>query len=315
MGAACGGGRSGAVIVAGQRAVSERPERSILRGMPASQDATSDTDRATTPDAPRATPAGTATDPVAPRPAAERRRTLAHTTPALLVRAAHPRQALLTATALAVAAAMSGRPGREVGLVLATVVVGQAILGWHNDLVDRERDAEAPAGQPTGRTRKPLATGLLEPGTTWFALACGVLLLIPLAISHGITAGSLYLVSVACGLLANVALRRGLLSWLPWAAAWALYPAFLSYGGWGGQALGDPPQPALVALAALLGVCVHILCALPGLVADHRRGDRHLPLRLGLRIGATRLLVLTLIAATALVAAIVAVGAEVGLRA
>ena len=81
---------------------------------------------------------------------------------------------------------------------------------------------------------------------------------------------------------------------MTWAASYALYPAFLSYGGWGGQATGDPPEVAMVVLAAALGVGVHFLCALPGLVADHEDGFRHLPLRVALKIGATRLLVVSL---------------------
>src|SRR5262245_49394817 len=67
-------------------------------------------------------------DPPRPR-RRERRRTLAHATPVLLLRAAHPRVAVLTAGGLAIAAAIAGRPSREVGLVLATVLVGQALLG------------------------------------------------------------------------------------------------------------------------------------------------------------------------------------------
>src|SRR5689334_25057182 len=67
---------------------------------------------------------------------------LARLTPVLLVRAAHPRQALVTAAGLAVAAALSGRPGREVALVAATVLVGQGVLGWDNDLVDERADRE-----------------------------------------------------------------------------------------------------------------------------------------------------------------------------
>jgi hypothetical protein len=237
----------------------------------------------------------------------ERRRTLAHTTPVLLLRAAHPRQALLTAGGLAVAAAVSGRAGREVALVLVTVLVGQAVLGWHNDLVDRRRDA---ARLPSG---KPIADGYLDPGTAWFALTCGVLLVVPLSIQNGVTAGAVYLGSVAVGVLANVVLRRGPLSWLPWAVAYALYPFFLSYGGWGGDATGGPPQPAMVALAALLGVGVHVLCALPGLVADHEDGVRHLPLRIALRTGATRLLVLALAWTVLCLVAMLVVGNSVGL--
>jgi hypothetical protein len=237
----------------------------------------------------------------------ERRRTLAHTTPVLLTRAAHPRQGLLTATGLAVAAAVSGRAGREVALVFATVLVGQAVLGWHNDLVDQRRDARR---LPSG---KPIADGYLESGTAWFALTCAVLLLIPLAVSNGVTAGCAYLASVAIGLVGNVVLRGSLLSWLPWAVAFALYPAFLSYGGWGGQAEGTPPQVAMVALAAALGIGVHVLCALPGLVADHEDGVRHLPLRIAMRIGATRLLVLAVAWTVLVVAGMLVVGNSVGL--
>jgi hypothetical protein len=125
-----------------------------------------------------------------------------------------------------------------------------------------------------------------------------VLLLVPLAVGNGVPAGLCYLASVAVGLLGNLdnrLLRRGLLSWLPWAVSFGLYPAFLSYGGWGGRAEGDPPQPALVALAALLGVGLHFLTALWGLVADDEDGWTYLPLRVGRRTGATRLLVLSLV--------------------
>lgn len=242
-----------------------------------------------------------------PRRRAERRRTLAHMTPVLLLRAAHPRQALITATGLAVAAALSGRAGREVGLVFATVLVGQAVLGWHNDLVDRRRDAlRLPSG-------KPIADGYLESDTAWFVLVCGVLLVVPLAVSNGVTAGSIYLATLGVGLTGNVVLRRGVLSWLPWAAAFAGYPAFLSYGGWGGAATGAPPEVAMVVLAAALGVGVHVLCALPGLVADHEDGHRHLALRLALRIGATRLLALALAWTVLAVVGLLVVGNSVGL--
>jgi len=237
----------------------------------------------------------------------ERRRTLAHTTPVLLIRAAHPRQALLTAAGLAGAAALAGRPGREVGLVLVTALVGQAVLGWHNDLVDRRRDAKR---LPSG---KPIADGYLDPATAWFALGCGVLLLVPLAISNGVTAGCFYLASVGIGVMSNVVLRQGWFSWLTWAASYALLPGFLSYGGWGGQTTGNPPELPMVALAAALGIGVHFLCALPGLVADHEDGIRHLPLRVALKVGATRLLVITLAWTALALVGLLLVGNAVGL--
>ncbi len=230
-----------------------------------------------------------------------------HLVPVLLVRAAHPRQALLTAFAMALAAAISGRAPREVALVLATVLVGQTVLGWDNDLVDEQSDRAA------ARTDKPLATGTLDRGTLGFALACAALLLVPLALSSGIAAGLAYLASVATGLAGNRWLRASVLSWVPWAVSFALYPAYLSYGGWGGAAHGSPPTLAMTALAAALGVGVHVLTSLPGLVDDRAAGREHLPLRLALRVGAPRLLVLTTAFCVVVVGLAAVVGSTVGL--
>lgn len=226
------------------------------------------------------------TTPESHPPRASGRLGLRERLPVLLLQAAHPRQAVVVALFVAICAAVSGRPGREVAAVLATVLVGQAILGWHNDLVDRRRDArhDVPG--------KPIAQDRLDPGTAWFALTCAALLVVPLSITSGVTAGSAYLISLVVGLLGNVVLRRGLLSWLSWAVAWGLLPAYLSYGGWGGAFEGEPPSTLMTVLFALLGVGVHVLRAVWGLVADNEDGWTYLPLRLGLRLGATRLLVL-----------------------
>ena len=227
--------------------------------------------------------------------------------PVLLVRAAHPRQALLTAIGLGVAAALSGRPAREVALVGVTVLVGQALLGWDDDLADERSD------RADGRDTKPLVAGTLDRGTLGFALVCAVLLVVPLALSSGIAAGLSYLLSLAVAVLGNRLLRAGRWSWLPWAIAFALYPAYLSYGGWGGAADGHPPTAAMTVAAALLGVGVHVLSSLRGLVDDNRAGRRTLPLRLALRVGAPRLLVLTGLYCTLVVGAILVIGSTVGL--
>ena len=228
--------------------------------------------------------------------------------PVHLVRAAHPLHAVLMAAVLAVAALASGRPGREAGLVAATVLVGQAVIGWHNDVVDRTRDAAHE------RRGKPVASGALEVGTVWFAIACGVLLVVPLALGNGVTAGVAYLLSVAAALIGNVALRRTPFSWLPWAASYGLLPAFLSYGGWGGQAQGEPPTVVVTVLAALLGVAVHILLALPDLVDDNADGLRHLPLRLAVRVGAPRLMWISIAVTAFLAVSLVVAAMTVGLH-
>lgn len=247
--------------------------------------------------------------PTPPSATGVRTRRVLDSTPVLLARAAHPRQAVLTAVLMGVAAALADRPTDELGLVVLTVLVGQCVLGWHNDLVDRRRDTAH------DRPGKPVADGRLDPGTVWFALACAVLLVVPLSVSHGTTAGLFYLGSLLVGLLANVVLRTGVLSFVPWAAAYALYPAFLSYAGTTAQPEGVAPQPAMVVLAALLGIGVHLLTALWGLVADHEDGWTYLPLRLGLKLGAARLLALTSTYLGLVVAGLAVTGTLVGLRA
>jgi 4-hydroxybenzoate polyprenyltransferase len=267
-------------------------------------------------DAPRRTPQ--ATPATAPRPAparptegaggaGKRPFRLGETLPLLLVRAAHPKQALLTALGLSVAAGLSDRPLREVGLVLVTVLVGQTMLGWDNDLVDRARD------QRHGLPGKPIASGLLDPGTVWFSLTCAMLLVVPLSLSAGTRAGGAYLIALLIGLIGNRVLRGSVLSFLPWVLQFGLYPAYLAYGGWNGIGPDTPPTVVMTVLAGLLGLGVHFLRALPGLVPDNSDGLRSLPLRVALRTGAPRLLVLSSVFTGAVVVAQLIAGQAIGL--
>lgn len=205
-----------------------------------------------------------------------------------LVLAAHPVAAVAMATGLSAAAALSGRGTAEVVLVAATVLCGQATVGWIDDVADRHRDAAV------GREDRPVARGWVEPGTVTFSTACVVLLLVPLSVAHGTIAGAAYLLSVAALWVYHLFLKKSVLSWVPWTVSFGLLPAFLSYGGIGGGVQGDPPTQAMTAVAAALGLGVHVLTALPDLVHDHSNGLRHLPLRVALRTGAPRLLWLTL---------------------
>ncbi|MDN5896589.1 MAG: hypothetical protein L0H93_21530, partial [Nocardioides sp.] len=74
------------------------------------------------------------------RPARTARLELRRTLPVALARAAHLRQGLLVTLVVTGSAALAGRSAEETALVLATVLVGQAVLGWHNDAVDAGRD-------------------------------------------------------------------------------------------------------------------------------------------------------------------------------
>jgi 4-hydroxybenzoate polyprenyltransferase len=224
-----------------------------------------------------------------------------------LVMAAHPLVAVTMAVALAGAATFTGRSTLEVGLVALTVLVGQVTVGWLADVVDRDRDQQA------GRADRPVALGWVDPGTVTFAIAVAVLALVPLSIANGTYAGLAHLGAVASWWLYELWFKKNLLSWLPWAVAFGLLPAFLSYGGLGGGMHGGPPTWAMTLLAALLGIGVHFLRALPHLVQDHQTGLRHLPLRIALKVGAPKLLWVS-VTWTALVSAgIVVAGLTVGI--
>jgi len=267
-------------------------------------------------DASARTPQAAPTKPskVAPPPASDaehhqdrRAFRLGATLPVLLIRAAHPKQALLTALGLAAAAGLAGRPAREAGLVFLTVLVGQTLLGWDNDLVDRVRDErhELPG--------KPIAQGMLDPGTVWFSVTCALLLVVPLSLSAGSRAGGAYLVALVIGFVGNRFLRGSVLSFVPWMLSFGLYPAYLTYGGWNGVASDTPPTVTATVLAGLLGLGVHVLRALPGLVPDNVDGLRSLPLRLALKVGAPRLLVFAGIFTGTVAVAFVITGQALGL--
>lgn len=223
-----------------------------------------------------------------------------------LALSSHPLPTAAMTIALTAAAALQGRPAEEVGLVAATVFTGQLTVGWMNDLVDRKRDKEV------GREDKPVAMGWIDPSNVAFAIACVTLLVVPLSIANGTYAGIAHLGAVLSAWMYNLWFKRSALSWLPYAVSFGLLPAFLSYGGLGGGMHGGPPTIAMTVLAGLLGIGIHFLNALPDLVEDNRTGLKHLPLRIALRIGAPKLLWIsmawTALAAVGVVIAALTVG-------
>jgi 4-hydroxybenzoate polyprenyltransferase len=222
--------------------------------------------------------------------------------------ASHPVFSVAVAVGVAGAAALSGRTLREVGLVLVTVLVGRMTAGWLNDVADRERDIAV------DRQDKPVAREWVDPGTLTFSVACATCLLVPLSISNGTVAGIAHLLSVAAAWAYNTRIKVTVMSWAPWAVSFALFPTFLSYGGWGGGVHGGPPTLVMTLLAALLGVGLHVQTALPDLVEDNRNKVRSLPLRVALKTGAPKLLVITLAFNALVVAGLVVAGLTVGLR-
>jgi 4-hydroxybenzoate polyprenyltransferase len=199
-----------------------------------------------------------------------------------VVRASRPRVGVLTALAVALTAHLIGRPFGQVSLILLTVLVGQAILGWHNDLTDEVDDRRHEL------THKPLVSGPITARTLWIALTIAAIALIPLAISVGIKAGLFYVGSVLVAMTGNVVLRTGPLSFLSWAASYALLVPYLSYAGDGPHSTGRAPEVAMIACFALVGIGIHVAVSLWGLVNDDADGWTSLPLALGRKFGATQ---------------------------
>jgi 4-hydroxybenzoate polyprenyltransferase len=222
------------------------------------------------------------------------------------VRAVHPRQALAFAVVVGALVALTGRPAREVVVSAATVLVAQLILGLVNDLFDVDHDRMG------GARNKPIAEGIIPRGNASFAIAVLLLLVIPLSLQNGIEAGLFVLATLPVGYVHNRWLHTTPLSWVGWSATFALLTFFVTYGGWGREADGSAPLTSFVLLCAALGLCVHFLTSLPDLVVDNQARVRHLPLRIALRTGATRLMILTIVLTVGVLAAIVYTTAQAG---
>lgn len=178
----------------------------------------------------------------------------------------------MAVTALTTAiAASAGRGLSGCVLVAATVLSGQLSIGWSNDLLDAARDRAA------GRRDKPLATGEILTRTVTVACALAVAACVPLSLASGWRAGLAHLVVVACGWAYNVQFKRTVLSFLPYAVAFGLLPAYVVLG------LDGHPAPAwwIVVAGSLLGVGAHCLNVVPDLADDVAAGIRGLPHRLG----------------------------------
>ena len=215
-----------------------------------------------------------------------------------ILRAVHPRQAVAFAVVVGALVALMGRPTREVLIAAAAVLVAQLVMGLVNDVHDIGAD------RASGVSGKPLAEGIVPPGNATFLIAALLLLVLPLSLQNGTAAGLCLLATLVVGLVHNRWLHGTALSWVGWSATFALLSYFVTLGGWGREADGSAPYTSFVLLSAVLGLLVHFLTSLPDLVADNLSGVRHLPLRVALRTGAPRLLVLTMVATVVVVAAL-----------
>ncbi|MBT2441777.1 UbiA family prenyltransferase [Streptomyces sp. ISL-36] len=180
--------------------------------------------------------------------------------------------AAVTALTALLAAAVGLGPG-ACARAVAAVAAGQLSIGWCNDRLDLARDRAA------GRRDKPLAAGTLRPTTVGAAACVALLACIPLSLACGFRAGWVHLGCVAAAWTYNLWLKQTIASWLPYAVAFGLLPAFLTLA-----LPGSPwPPPWLTAAAALLAVGAHFANVLPDIEEDVAGGVLGLPQRLGRR--------------------------------
>lgn len=190
-----------------------------------------------------------------------------------LLAATHPAPAaMVTLFALALALGVGAGLGR-VALITAAVGAGQLSIGWSNDWLDAGRDRQV------GRTDKPTVTGDVSPGTLRAGAIGTAAVSVVLGLVAGPVAGLANLGVVAGGWVYNLWFKRTAWSWLPYAVAFGLLPAFVVAAAGGGRVVAG----WAVLAGALLGVGAHVANVLPDLDDDRATGVRGLPHRLGRR--------------------------------
>ncbi|MEU8833831.1 MULTISPECIES: UbiA family prenyltransferase [Streptomyces] len=208
-----------------------------------------------------------------------------------LLLSAHPAPALAVTALITALGAAAGRDVLGSCLVALAVLTGQLSVGWSNDRIDLARDTAA------HRRDKPLVAGEVGMRSVSVAACAALLLCTPLSLANGAAAGGAHLIGVAAAWSYNLGVKRTRWSWLPYALAFGLLPAFLTL------ALPGHPWPAawVMAAGALLGVGAHFTNVLPDIDADLAAGVRGLPQRLGRRRSRTVAALALLAASAALV--------------
>ncbi|MFV2145647.1 UbiA family prenyltransferase [Isoptericola sp. G70] len=190
-----------------------------------------------------------------------------------MVAATHPvPAAVVTLFALALALPVAPTIGRAL-LVTAAVGAGQLSIGWSNDWLDAARDRQV------GRTDKPTVRGSVTPATLRTGAFVAAAVSAVLGLAAGPVAGVANVGVVAGGWAYNLGLKRTAWSWLPYAVAFGLLPAFVVAAAGGGRVVAG----WAVLAGALLGVGAHVANVLPDLDDDRATGVRGLPHRLGRR--------------------------------
>jgi 4-hydroxybenzoate polyprenyltransferase len=156
-------------------------------------------------------------------------------------------------------------------VIAFTVFTGQLVVGWSNDLYDFSDD------QRHGRTNKPLVSGLI----TQTYLRKWLIFMVPFSFAVnllgplGIKGGLLYWLGIGCGVAYNFYFKFTLLSPLPFAIAFALFPSCIAVS----KSINPPVWMWLG--GALLGTAAHFVNVVKDLEQDRDSQINGLPQRMG----------------------------------
>jgi heme o synthase len=187
-----------------------------------------------------------------------------------LIRACHPEPTIAVSVVAAVLAIAVGRSAGGVILVFFTLLSSQLTIGWTNDWLDANRDAEV------GRTDKPIPSGAISRRAVGIGALVAGIASVPIALASG-WPGLVIIGATVAGLAYDWPLKFTVFSIVPYLVAFGALAAYVPM-----TRAGSPVPPWwLIAAGALLGGGAHFANALPDLADDARTGVRGLPHRLG----------------------------------
>ena len=189
----------------------------------------------------------------------------------LLLLASHPAPALAVTVVVSTLAWRTGWSSTSLALFAIAMLSGQLSVGWSNDAHDAHMDAAA------DRLDKPVVAASLSVRLLWRCALLALALSVVTSFAAAGAAGGFHVVSLAAAWAYNLRLSRTNWSWLPYALAFGLLPAFITLGL-------DPPQPPdiwsiLVFIA--LGVAAHLANAAQDAATDAEYGYTTAAISLG----------------------------------
>jgi 4-hydroxybenzoate polyprenyltransferase len=178
-----------------------------------------------------------------------------------LVKATHWPQALTMIVLTTAASALLGQSGTQLFSVFFATACGQASVGWVNDYVDTKIDREL------NRRNKPSVRYSLEPVSLKVPILTALIGLVPFSfLAAGWLGGLAQILAVASAQVYNLYLSRTVMSWLPYAISFALFPVFVAQS----KSSSLWPSGQIILMSALVGVIAHIFNALPDLAIDKK---------------------------------------------